>query len=260
MSSIRYTTTGSMGVINFTRYSTDDIIALLDVIESNVPAPARHNGKVPAEGRYAGTVGPNEIPVLIFKHFTGAPKQHTSYQNGRAVRGHRLLLAHTRWKFPCEVRMLPPEKVYENPMEALAAVVDGEQRLPHQMRDELGHRLLECYAHWSYRYGQTKQENPNFSGLDIRIMQKPAADAPKRSRRVLSIENAMKAYADVEWRAGSAKTALEGLERTFDRMEAAAKKAKIPCEIRDEMNACFQALEAARRAADKFIHQVRQEV
>jgi hypothetical protein len=43
-------------------------------------------------------------------------------------------------------------------------------------------------------------------------------------------------------------------------MENAAEKAKIPCNVRNEIIACFTALEQAKVAADKFIQEVRKEV
>jgi len=260
MSAIHYSSTGSVGFINYTRYCSADITSLLDFIEAQVPPGDRSAEKIMVSPRYGSTAAPGEPPVLIIKTFTGSPKYKYVTESGKSRRTQRLLLAHTRWKFPNEVRVLPPDKVYENPVEALTAVVDGTPQLPAQMVDELGNRLLECYETWTYRSGRGKAASPDFSGLSLRILAKTDSRAPKRSRRVVALENAMKAYTEIEWRAKTAKNSLESLEQTFIRMENAAEKAKIPCNVRNEIIACFTALEQAKVAADKFIQEVRKEV
>ena len=260
MSAIHYSSTGSVGFINYTRYCSADIISLLDFIEAQVPAADRCGQKITVSPRYGATTSPGEAPVLIIKSFTGSPKYKYVTESGKSRRTQRLLLAATRWKFPNEVRVLPPDKVYENPVEALTAVVDGTPQLPAQMVDELGIRLLECYETWAYRSGRGKALPPDFSGLSLHIRAKTDSRAPKRSRRVVALENAMKAYSEIEWRSKTAKNSLESLEQTFIRMENAAEKAKIPCSVRNEIIACFTALEQAKLAADKFIQSVRQEV
>ena len=249
------THSGTLSVFNYTNYNTDDILALIDVVERGIPNSGL--GRRLAS-RIIDATPKGELPSLTLKTFTGTPRWEKDYTAGAPTNKRLLFLAPTRWHFPNEFSMLPPDKIYSSAIEALAAAADTQQPVvPADMVLQLRDKICELYDHYGYRYGRPAEERPDVSGLSIRIERKKAASAPKRSRKVVALENIQKANMEVSWRLGSAKDRVQGFQRTLARIARGAQVAGISCNFSADVNACILALEALAQEAERVAIEAR---
>jgi hypothetical protein len=249
------THSGTLSVFNYTNYNTDDILALIDVVERGIPNSGLGRRLTT---RIIDATPKGELPSLTLKTFTGTPRWEKVYTAGTPTNKRLLFTAPARWHFPNEFRMLPPDKIYSSAIEALAAAADTQQPVvPADMVLQLRDKICELYDYYGYRYGKPANERPDVSGLSIRIERKKSASAPKRSRKVVALENIQKANMEVSWRLGSAKDRVQGFQRTLARIARGAQVAGISCNFSSDVNACILALEALAQEAERVAIEAR---
>ena len=242
------TSTGSFELVNYTHYNTTDLLAVLEKVESFVPAGARvtPNGKPKMAQNVTMAAVTGETSRVVFKSFTGVPRHAVTYTNGGRQTGNRLILARQRWKTPTELRMLPPDKLHANPLEAIAVAGEGLQpTVPPYMVVEIAERFISFYEAWGYRSGLSKDVVLNaVRSMQIRYSSKRAATAPKRSRAVVAAERLSAAVTDSSWRNKAAQDKIETLNLVGSRI---AKNAQV-LGLDNNIPALARALEAARVA------------
>ena len=130
--SLPQSASGRIRLRNLTFYDTDDILALVNRIEAERPSSS-------FTWNYAieRSSGATSTKVLELREFTGRPRRTGI---GQQV----LLLAPVRWRRPMIFRLLPPDKLYDNPLQALVGSAE-EQTLPAVMVSELGYALEGLY-------------------------------------------------------------------------------------------------------------------
>jgi hypothetical protein len=196
-------------------------------------------------------------PTVIVKDFTGTPAIDWDYNpNPKVARGH-IFLARQRWKVITEIRVLPPEKLYMNQLEALTNAASGAPQLPVKFVEQLRDRMQTLFEHWGYRQ-KGHGYATDISGLTIGIRNKPDAKAPKRSMKAVSRENALKAYSELGWRSNTVIHGLDALDLALARMQKAALKAGVACEMGISLAACRAALSAATDRADELFHKLQE--
>jgi hypothetical protein len=122
---------GRIRLRNLTFYNTDDIITLVNRIEAERPSAS-----CPWSYAVERSTGKDTPKILEFREFTGRPRLRAPAGTGQEV----LLLAPTRWRRPLIFRLLGPDKLYGNPIQAL--VNSSEDRtLPKEMVSELGNAI-----------------------------------------------------------------------------------------------------------------------
>ena len=247
------TASGVLRICNYTRYNTDDLLALLNAVEAAIPSYEKKGG-VPTLGNSIQRVSVTDIePVVTFKVFTGVPRENaSSHGKGRVVHSRRLMAAQ-RWRYPLEMRCIPPEKLHMNPMAALTAAGDGVELLPQHMVEELVERFCGFYAYWGYQYGKQTPDKPSISGLQVRVESKRAASAPKRTKRTVALERIERARQEASYRLPSHTKAVDNLRDLARRINAVAEAAELDT---DPLMAKLKTLVDATDAFHKELQEV----
>ena len=251
------TTLGTFSVLNYTRYCTEDLVAILNVLEAAVPQMAYVGGK-PAVATYGNRAGgPTEAVTIVFKDFTGVPVYDYTYTSGQRIKGKKFILAKRRWNAPFEFRLLPPERIHDNPVEALALATEQTPTLPESMRDEVVQRMTGMFAAYE-PYGTFRgQITAPKVDLTIRIFKRRAANAPKRNRRVQMIERAVNRSAAVSYRLHSASKTCDNLRDAVVAMHQTAAQLGISSADRSHM-VLFDLLDRIKTESERISAAVRE--
>ena len=170
---------------NFTRYNTQDLEALVAAIEGQIKA---FNGTVSLR---------NNVPEIEFTIYTGGgtekkriwnAKSNTySYQNVRKYVGK------ANWSQYGRIALLPPDRLFDNPIEALANADTQEPVAPVAfvlaVAEHVVHRYEIPYLKNNVRFELNKDA---LSGARIRINGAVAAKRTKSDARQLRLAKAQK--------------------------------------------------------------------
>lgn len=224
------TASGSFRVLNYTRYNTDDLIALVNAVERVIPTNTWRHGR-PVLSNTALRVGvQGKEPVLTFKVFTGAPRENSKWNGQHRQIINRRLMAPSRWRYPLEMRCIPPEKVHANPIESLAASTAEQEVLPASMVAEIVEKMTSLYEHWQYKYGSQTPDQPVISGLMVRIERKRAATEPKRTKRTVALERLERTRQEATYRVPQHTRTVDNVLTLSRRTVDAAAVLNIPTE------------------------------
>ena len=205
------TARGDFRLRNLTHYNTEDILRLMNAIEAERPLSLFSF----ARNVERATV-PGMQKVLELREFTGTPRTD--------VRTERLrLLANTRWKQPLVLRLLPPDKLYSNPLQTLSeAGGEGIPKVPSDMVVEFANEIEGLYRTTDF----TTRKNVvslNVEHMTIRIESKRAKGNKKQGALARHRELLHNAYLEVKYREKLASKALEHLNEATSRIMIAAK-------------------------------------
>lgn len=174
-------------ITNYTRYSTADLKALIDAVEAKTGQPK------PLFSTYVkSNAGENYVPEYIFRDYTGAVQHHYTYDTAVRRQLGRVFVARMRWREPLTFRLLPHDRLHENPLEDLLKSA-GHQTptIPHEMLLELTKRIQTLYMYWMARGSyRTPAPDTDISGLHLRIMKRRDAGSSKRDSKVVAKERA----------------------------------------------------------------------
>ena len=247
------TNTTCFTILNYTRYSTEDLVRLVQHIENAVPrAECDASGKPRMHSNVAQAAVDGERIVMVFRDFTGTPKYEYDYSGGQRKQKQRLFLARGRWKTPTHFRCLPPEKLHENPLAALSDGMAGQPQVPAVMVAELANRIINYFQAWGYRYGKTEIAKPDISGLTVRIESKRAANAPKRTKKAVALERITGAYTDANYRVSQVRRSIEGLDAASGRMINAARTLDISTGLGAQMLVLTRALDQVKYELERL--------
>ena len=144
-------------VENYTRYNTDDIIALMSAIEEAIypdgVKPVAAQVWRPRVGRV------NSSGTLRFKVYSPKPGSE-NFVKGRGA----------HYVSSEDVRIVVPERLYDSPVEALASTAEGGHRVPYKLMEQLVEALVT-------RYDLSKL----IKSTDWRAKRKAGEDAKKRA-------------------------------------------------------------------------------
>ena len=135
------TKTGLFNIVNGTRYSTDEIVALFDAITD---AFERRGNTV--EPAHSETSKGTALDVCDYNPNSPWDQTRTwdAESNTYVIKRERAFVKRSGYSLTTrfKVGLLPPEKLYENPLEALVSA-DGEERAPTRMTQRLVERFCE---------------------------------------------------------------------------------------------------------------------
>ena len=215
-------------VENYTRYNTDDIIALMSAVEKAIyPAGVK---PVAAQVWHRGVGRGNSSGTLRFKVYSPKPGSE-NFVKGRGAH-------HVSSE---DVRIVVPERLYDSPVEALAATAEGGHGVPPKLMEQLVEALVKRYdlskltksTDWrekrkaeedaKKRAAQCLQE----LGLRLRYSHKAAAKEPasvKRERKDRLLAQAAREVGYAYFRSGHALHKRVGL--AGKKLASLEKKAK----------------------------------
>ena len=194
-----------MNIINYTRYNTSDLQAIVDRIDSH---PAFTGWRIAPD------------KSLTLTEFDPS----NPYVNTRSMRWNKSevpvkrYIAKGTWGVPQNISLLIPAKIYENALESLtqAAMEDGEQLVPKAMLTALIEGLQARLKYPAYNGTHHPDVNIISEGLRIRINKKPELKRPKTSPSAAA--DSRKLYAQqnvrmVRWTAERSRSELIRLAR-----------------------------------------------
>jgi len=233
---------------NYTRYNTDDLLAVLDAIEESVAKAAL---PVKAATIYTRRNGSYRPGVLVFRDYNPTSLS----MEGSFVKSYGRTYAAND-----QVGIVPPEKVFASPLEALAAVEKEQVKLPMPALSQLVQRLSSFYDLtgsfnvWEQLWFAATKAVLESSG-GVRIESEPDRVRTKGDRRRDQIQmlkgklsDSHYALAENQCAIGRTKSVMAGLEKNRRR----AQRLKLPGAAKDmgeALDYLSDALERLEKAA-----------
>ena len=222
---------------NFTRYNTEDLIAIFDAIESRlttVEPGGVHTYKRKVDVQISSTATFKDYKPS--QHF----KLHRRWDNSQgrmvSVRIRQHIKASARWRDP-DIRLVPPEMIHLDPLSALAAA--EENTIPGEMLTALVTRIASLYD--------------GVDNLAEIVAACPVRILPKRARTVGAAEKhrVARAAARKAWSSGNYALCqinryTEDFTRAHDKAFSRLKRSKvIPNERELAISTAFEQFQAA---------------
>ena len=228
-----------MNIINYTRYNTEDLQAIVERIEQ---MPGYKGWRIAAGT--ALTVSEFDPADLYYKQkrwMASSPKV-------------KKYVGKLSWSLPHKLSLLNPTKVYENALEAFsqAGADDGEQLAPQAMLLAVISTLRDRLTYESH----TSAEVPT-AGLKLRINKKSALKKPKGDAKEAQENRVMYAMNNVKmvrWHAGHSQKELHRLaDKHFPVTETHLRgRTHLLEPLREAVKAAEEALENVIKAAYAF--------
>ena len=230
---------------NYTRYNTEDLLALFDAAESELrgrglsPQRAARNMYTRVPDPIDPTVtfkdyGPSD-PYTVTKRWDPQASRYASSRVRKYIKGV------AAYKSDGDIRIIPPGKIYTNALEALAAT-SGSEVIPAAMMEALAARVVSLYLVGVNAEGAVRLL---LAGMTVRIM-------PRRAAAVDTAEKVRVA------RAGARKTwrgTNHSLEKTRQYTEAFLSEHRSAMNRLKRSRVTLTAEEAALEAAiQEFIN------
>lgn len=205
---------------NFTRYNTDDLLALLEHVEKKVMAHAQcvlPVNVVPWQPNSA------RIPrTIILKTYNPASVYETftdSINGKKKTRKVRLYVKDIGNHATNEVRLLEPQKMWDTPTEALAAAATGT--LPVEAVQALAARF-----HKLYHGAPGLQKNEKLPSIRIEAKLQKSIDSAEKARSAHS--RAYNAWSDTVYPLGKITSVFGNVKKTVDRGLKVLSRSKVP--------------------------------
>lgn len=226
---------------NYTRYNTEDLLALFEAAESEL------RGKGLSPQRVESHYGLGVIDAVVsFKdyspsdsfttksHWDNEARRYISYALRRYVKEVE------NWKPSPNIRIIPPSKIYTNPLEALASTAVDEV-IPRAMMETLAERIATLY-----RDGQYPQLVALLAGMTVRIMPKRAATVDKAEKERVARDAARKTWRESSYTLGKVRqytqSFLSGHRSAMNRLKRSkvaltAEEVALEAAIQEFLNA-----------------------
>ena len=198
-------------VRNYTHYNTDDLIAVVAAVEAHLRT-GEGGGALQTAWRCSWRQEDGHIePVVVFKdystvntycntEFYDKASRSTRYANSRLY-----VKQKNRWGPPKkgEVRIIPPSKLWLDPLEQIAACKDGgDTLLPSEAVAQIVSLLVTFYAEGRMSTDErvTAGRKIVAQGLTVRVMPKRAAKVTTTERHRVALSDATASWSDVRHR------------------------------------------------------------
>jgi hypothetical protein len=212
-----FTETGSWEIINTTRYSTDDIVAVFERYEDWLRR--LHGEARPARNREQGQVriGDYSPSTLTYVRTRYTPTGYASETVHCYVRGPHVAATHMR-----DIGLIKPTKLYTSALEALSApTLEGAEIVPEEfVRQFVTDAVSRCYRH--VPSGTVIERDFDITGLHIRVMKRRASSEPRGRSRGVQVSALRNAHNEFYWALNSLTSALsrvnehnQGLDQRF---------------------------------------------
>jgi len=246
------TARGDFRLRNLTHYNTEDILRLMNAIEKGRPLDTFDF----ARNVHRATV-PGMQKVLELREFTGTPRTDARTERLR-------FLANTRWKQPLKLRLLPPDKLYSNPLQTLSeAGGEGIPSVPSDMVVELAAEIEGLYRTIDFS-NRRNVISLKAEHMTIRIESKRTKGNKKQGALARHRELLHNAYLEVKYREGLASKALEHLNEAASRIVIAAKALGIEDDrvkrIADDGKQSYRLLQDLPHIAEDLARQAQEKV
>lgn len=208
--SLPKTKSGSARVRNLTHYNTEDLIAVIEAVE--------RTRKYPQWGHSVEQSSMDGLDkVMEFREFTGKPRDMRPYGKTESV---RQFVMHRRWRTPLLLRVLPPEKLYINPIHSLVQTsdeADTQELLPEHMLLQLVDAIDSLYAHDYRRHGhQEKADWPAIMrNVSVRINRNRKPRSRKQAILARKRELLHKHYRSAGYRIDQVERSMHVLDEAF---------------------------------------------
>jgi hypothetical protein len=239
-----YTKSGLWKIINSTRYNTEDIIDVFNRAEDFISSLGP---LVPARTKEEGQV--------MFRDYSPASPTITRrvFGSGDIVtvrlfaRGADYRARHMR-----DVGLVKPTKLYDSPLEALAAArQDGHEVVPQEFLSQLlWDIVMPCYVHGMSRQ-QVEQSNV-LNGARVRVMRNKQDKRPTDAGRAGKLSALATAHSPTYWALRSALSHIEVVETAFSGLQDRFDALNLPRALTPEMvQECVRAMKAVQTALRK---------
>jgi len=159
-------TTGGLTIRNYTRYDTEDILAVVQRVETEL---------FPKGSVELSSWAPNGVMAVV--HGVGEPKMETRVRKGRIEnRRFKARAAPLRSARSGTLTVAHPKFVFDNPVEALSIEFSDEKRAPSSLSSEIAAVVTIAYGQ---RGMAVRSFEDDGSWNRIRIYETPVAPRPK---------------------------------------------------------------------------------
>ena len=230
---------------NFTRYNTEDLIAIFDAIESRLTTV--EPGGVYMYSMYSrtGKVDVQISSTATFKDYKPSQhfKLHRPWDNSQgrmvSVRIRQHIKATPGWKRDPDIRLVPPEMIHVDPLSALAAV--EENTIPEEMLTALVTRIASLYSEGVDNLAEIVAACP------VRILPKRARTVGAAEKHRVARAAARKAWSSGNYALNQINRYTEDFTREHDKAFSRLKRSKvIPNERELAISTAFEQFQAAQ--------------
>lgn len=241
-------TNGGVPILNCTRYETEDLVAICNLIEERVAAAT--GNLWPADTRF-----PTGEQCINFLDYT--TKNHTIKHRTWNAKANSWIFSEVRnytsgmgtWNTTAgEVRLVPPGKLYIDPIEALAADASAA---PKAFRQAVYDELISIYP--QARNCKSAMNQPLPDGLQLRINSRKATKRPKREMNEVARAHLKRKAWNSKYYAGRAIDALHDCMKEMRIGNGHAKKCSHPAIDYSEVENMLVDLSAFRDKLSRIV-------
>ena len=198
-------------VRNYTYYNTDDLIAVVEAVEAYL-RKGEGGGALQTAWKTSWRHDDGRIdPVVAFKDYgTAKTYRNTAFYDEasrctRHANSRIYVKLNNRWGPPKkgEVRIIPPSKLWLDPLEQIAACKDGgDTLLPSEAVAQIVSLLVTFYSEGRVSLDERATAGRKIvaQGLTVRVMPKRAAKVTTTERHRVALADATDSWSDVRYR------------------------------------------------------------
>ena len=244
-------------VANYTHYNTDDILKLFDLVESAVQ---ENKGDIqPSFARRWMVKGERLGLRVTIKDYnpTNIVRFNTRWTSTGSVREEVPQAVKYAPTPSTDLRIVTPDRLWASPLEALAAMKDGNNLVPPGVVVHLVNRIGELYDVSRHTRNNTDYKNPDCSGYEVRFERQVANRIDKDEKVRSARKQAISALDEALHHKTKVDEYAEHIKNDIERALKHFRRSKIPLTEREEvlvekLNALLAAagdLERVLRAA-----------
>jgi len=240
-------------VSNFTKYRTDDLVALVQSVVDQIPPAAKDAKGHPKMREYL--IVPNP-PVIQFREYTGDPEYEWAYNGKERIRGNKKWIGRTIYRRPLDLILLAPEAIYDNPVEALTARTGEYEVVPDFMVKQVADHIANWFAYFANSRG-VWQTSPTLAyTAGVRVAKAGEQKQAKRTRKDQAREKLENVTRELHWDMKAARNKLEVLKTQAMRIRSAGVTLKVDFDF-PELDAVEAQLAAFEVSVDRAIDAAR---
>ena len=232
---------------NSSDYNTEDLRTLVNATYARVSERGRDSRGLPALRGYAN----GDFGHLTFRTYTGQVLTDRQYVGSRHVRDERKWQGRTNWRKLSDIPLIPADKLYASPLEAISARANGTEYVPQHMVKQLARYLLSFTASFGSDRDRVKMAVEEMPDIAVRV-DRTTEGKVKRNRLTVARER-LEQYPDsLEYRFGQLSRCIRNVERLAVGVRKEAGVLGIEVQGMDSLRALYREaseLDAKLRAA-----------
>lgn len=234
-------------IANSSEYNTEDLRNLVEVVYAVVPANKKDANGIPVPRSYAR----GDMSKLTFRTWTGEVITEHRYTGtgsmyGKVSSSERKWQGRTTWRKFSDIPLIPADKLYTSPLEAIAAKANGEDVVPQQMVKQLCRYLLEFTEAYGRDRDLVAKVVESLPDIKVRVDRSKVGKV-KRDARVVARERLEEYPSSIEYRFSQMARCIRNVHKVTAGVQKEAAALGVTMETTQALHNLYRASEELER-------------